>query len=91
MCSRLHVRAEVHARAVPPAEERLAGLGLAGDEVLGGGQGFVVDGLHPLLGQRAEILDGLAALAIGLGLHARRAGRTARRKVLPFGSFMSRG
>ena len=69
-----HMGAEVHARAVPPAEERLARLGLAGDEVLGGGQGFVVDGLHALLGQRPEVLDGLAALAIGLALdHAARA------------------
>ena len=51
-----------------------AGLGLAGDEVLGGGHRFVVDRLHPLLGQRAEVLDGLAALAVGLALqHAARA------------------
>ena len=32
-----HVRAEVHARAAPPDEPRLAGSGLAFDEVQGGG------------------------------------------------------
>jgi hypothetical protein len=46
-----------------------AGLGLAGDEVLGGG-GLLVDGLHALLGQRAGVLDGLAALAVGLALES---------------------
>ena len=71
---RLHMGAEVHARGVPPAEERLPGFGLARDEVLGGGDRFVVDGLHALLGQRAGVLDGLAALAVGLALeHAARA------------------
>jgi hypothetical protein len=70
----LDVGAEVHAGAVPPAEEGLALLVHAGDEILGGGEGFLVDGLHPLLGQRAEVFDGLAALAVGLALeHAARA------------------
>ena len=58
------VSAEVHARAIPPAEERLAGLVLASDEVLRCGQGFFVDGFHALLGERAEVLDGLATLAV---------------------------
>ena len=62
----LDVGAEMHAGAVPPAEERLAGLGLAGDEILGGGDGFLVDGFHAFLGQRAGVFDGLAALAVGL-------------------------
>jgi hypothetical protein len=66
--SGLDVGAEVHARAVPPAEEGRAGLGLPGDEVLGRGQRLLVDRLHSLLGERAEVLDGLATLAIGLGL-----------------------
>ena len=70
----LDVRAEVHPRAVPPAEERLAGLVLPLDEVLGGGDGLVVDRLHPLLGERAGVFDRLAALAVGLALeHAARA------------------
>ena len=63
----LHVGAEVHPRAVPPAEERLAGLRLTRDEFLRGGDRLVVDRLHPLLGQRAGVLDRLAALAVGLG------------------------
>ena len=72
--SGLDVGAEVHAGAVPPAEERLAGLVLAGDEVLGGGDGFLIDGFHALLGERAGVLDGLAALAVGLAMeHAARA------------------
>ena len=71
---RLHVGAEVHARGVPPAEERLPGLGLPRDELLGGGDDFVINGLHALLGERAGVLDGLAALAVGLALeHAARA------------------
>ena len=71
---RLHVGAEVHARGVPPAEEGLARLGLPRDELLGGGGHFVIDGLHALLGERAGVLDGLAALAVGLALeHAARA------------------
>ena len=36
------------------------------DEALGVLGDFVVDGLHPLAGQRAGVLDLLAALAIGL-------------------------
>ena len=63
----LHVGAEVHPCRVPPAEERLAGILLAGDEVLCGSKGLLVDGLHSLLGQRAGVLDGLAALAVRLG------------------------
>ncbi len=53
----LHVRAEVHARAVPPDVEGLAvGMG-ALDEVDRGGERLVVDRLHALLGQRPGILD----------------------------------
>ena len=44
----------------------LPALRLPLDEVLGGGHGLVVDGLHALLGQRAGVLDGLAALAVRL-------------------------
>ena len=62
----LDVGAEVHASAVPPAEERLASLGLAGDEILSSGDGFLVDGLHALLGERAGVFDRLAAFAVGL-------------------------
>jgi hypothetical protein len=63
---RSDVRAEVHAGAVPPAEEGLAGLVLAGDELPGSGDGFVVDGFHAFLCERAGVFDGLAALAVGL-------------------------
>ena len=55
------VRAQVHARAVEPAEERLARRVLALHEVDRRGRGFVVDRLHALLGQRAGVLDGLLA------------------------------
>ncbi len=41
---------------------------LAFDEILGGGEGFLVDGLHALLGQRAEVFDGLTTFAIGFAL-----------------------
>ena len=73
---RLHVRAEVHARAIPPSIEGLALLHLTRDEIFGGSQEFFINSLHPLFGQRAEIFDGLAALAVGLGLdHAARTER----------------
>ena len=57
----LDVRAQVHARAVPPAEERLAGGVLPLHVVDGGGGGLVVDRLHPLLGERAGVFDRLLA------------------------------
>ena len=75
---RLHMGAEVHARAVPPAEEWPSRLDLPGDEVLGSGHGFIINGFHALLCERAGILDGLAALAIGLALE-----HTARTELLP--------
>ena len=55
------VRAQVHARRVEPAEERLARRVLPLHEVDGRGRGLVVDRLHPLLGERAGVLDGLLA------------------------------
>ena len=58
------VGAEVHPRAVPPAEERLASLVLTYDEIFRCGHGFIVDGFHALLGEWAKVLNGLAALAI---------------------------
>ena len=58
---RLGVREQVHVRGVEPDEERLAGLVLPLDEVLGGGDELVVAGLHPLLGERAGVLDLLLA------------------------------
>ena len=55
------VGAEVHPRAVAPAEERLAGPGLPLDVIDGRVRRLVIDRLHPLLGQWAGILDGLLA------------------------------
>ena len=55
------VGTQMHARRVEPAEERLAGGLLSLHEVDGRGRGLVVDRLHPLLGQRTGILDGLLA------------------------------
>ena len=70
---RLDVRAEVHPRGVPPAEERGARLHLPLDVVLGRGERLLVDRLHPLAGERAGVLDRLAALAVGPALeHAPR-------------------
>ncbi len=59
--SPLRVGAEVHVRRVHPAEERLAPVVLALDEVAGGVDELVVAGLHPLPGQRARVLDPLLA------------------------------
>ena len=56
-----HMRAEVHAGGVEPAEERRVRPRLTLHEIDGGGRRLVVDRLHPLLGQRAGVLDGLPA------------------------------
>ena len=57
----LGVGPEVHVGEVHPDEERLVGLRLPLDEVDGAGGDVVVDRLHPLLGQRAGVLDRLLA------------------------------
>ena len=80
---------------VEPAEERLARGVLALHEVDRGGRSLVVDRLHPLLGQRAGVLDRLLAdlaearidrrivLVGGLALeHAARAELLEIRRVL---------
>src|SRR6185369_5992122 len=54
-----HMGVEMHAGAVPPAEERLVALNLPLDEVDRRIGCVVVDGLHSLLGERTGILDGL--------------------------------
>ncbi len=80
---RLRMRAEVHVRGVEPDEERRLGLVLALDEVDCGVAEFVVAGLHPLLGQRAGVLDALGAVAVGPGVqHAARAELLAELRVL---------
>ncbi len=86
----LHVGAEVHPRSVPPAEERLAGLVLSGDELLGSCEGFLIDRLHPLLGQRTSIDDRLAAFTSALQWRTPRGPKTSR-NVLPLASFRSPG
>ena len=63
----LDMGAEMHAGRIPPAEERRPGILLARDEVLGSSEGFLIDGFHPLLGQRSGILDGLPAFAVRFG------------------------
>ena len=55
---------EVHACAVEPAKERLAGLDLTLDEIQGGSRRLVVDGFHALPRQRPGVLD----LPVGGGL-----------------------
>ena len=47
----------MHARGVHPRAERLLCLGLPPDEVDRCSGRFIVDGLHPPLGQRPGILD----------------------------------
>ena len=39
------------------------------DKPLGMGDEFFVDGLHPLLGQRAGVFDALGTVRIGSGVH----------------------
>src|SRR5262245_44441857 len=53
----LDVRAEMHARGVPPAEEGFPGFHLAIDEVQRSRGGLIVDRLHPLLGERTSVRD----------------------------------
>src|SRR5882757_3354811 len=53
--------AKVHPRRVEPAEERLAGLGLAIDEIHRGGRSLIVDRFHTLLCQWTGVFNGLLA------------------------------
>jgi hypothetical protein len=59
---------QVHVGGVEPDEERRARLVLAVDEVQAVLEDLVVDGLHPLLGQRAGVLDPLPADPAPAGL-----------------------
>ena len=61
---RLGVRSKMHVGGVEPDKERRFGLVLAVDEVDGGLQELVVDGLHPLLGQWAGVLDATVGVAV---------------------------
>ena len=56
-----NMREEMHAGGVHPDKEWLIGLDLPLHEVDRCRGGFVIDRLHPLLGQRAGILDALLA------------------------------
>ena len=60
----LVVGAEVHVRRVEPHEERRLRGVLAVDEVAGAVEELVVDRLHPLLRERAGVLDLLAAVGV---------------------------
>ena len=51
----------MHVRGVEPHKKRFAVLVLASDEILGSDGELVVTGLHPLLGERAGVLDLLLA------------------------------
>ena len=55
---------DVHARAVPPDEERLVIVGGPFHEVQGPCRHFFVDGFHALLRQRAGILDATVGEAV---------------------------
>jgi hypothetical protein len=54
-------------RGVEPHEERRVGLVLAADEVGGGVAELLVTGLHPLLRERAGVLDPLGAVGVRPG------------------------
>ena len=57
----LQVGEDVHPGRVPPHEERLVVRVRPVDEVHRAGEELLVDRLHPLLGQRAGVLDALLA------------------------------
>src|SRR3954470_4590137 len=59
-----HMRVEVHARGIEPQKHRLVGAVLPVDEVECGSEKLVVHRFHPLLGQRAGVLDPLSAVRI---------------------------
>ena len=61
---RFRVGAEMHVGGVDPHEERRAVRLLAADEVDRRVGDLVVDGLHPLLGQRTGVLDPLGPILI---------------------------
>ena len=58
------VCAEVHARGVEPDKKRLVSICGVCDEALCFGDDLVVDGLHPLLGERARVLDAPICVAV---------------------------
>jgi len=71
-----NMRTQVHARAIEPAEERLARRLLTLHEIDRSGRCLVVDRLHALLGQRTGIFDGLLADLAGARID---------RRVVPIG------
>src|SRR4030095_16307108 len=58
---RLRVRAQVHVGEIHPDEEWLVRILLSLDEISGSIRSVVVDGLHPLLGQRTGVFTLLLA------------------------------
>src|SRR6516165_4398764 len=64
----LQVPESVHPGRIPPAEEGLAGLVLALDEVQGSSGNLSIDGLHALPGQRAGIFDLLRTVRLRPGV-----------------------
>ena len=65
---RLGVGPEVHVSGVKPDEERCLSVVLALDEVDCGVAELLIAGLHPLLRQRAGVLDPLGAVAVRVGV-----------------------
>jgi hypothetical protein len=51
---------------VEPDKERDVGLMLALDEIDCSVMELVIDSFHPLLGERAGVLDALGAVAVGV-------------------------
>ena len=68
----LEPRPDMHAGRVPPQEERLVLFLGALQEVDRSVGHLLIDGLHPLLGERPGVLDA----AVGIGVQERRAART---------------
>ena len=71
----LHMGPEVHVSEVHPNEGGSAGQVLPSDEVRGAGGHVIVDGFHPLLGQRAGVLAHLLADFAEARIHRRVVGR----------------
>src|SRR5262245_14278367 len=79
----LEPRPDMHARRVPPQEERLVLLLGTFQEIDRGVGNLLVDRLHPFLGERAGIFDALRAVGIGPAMdHAARSEFLAEFRIL---------
>src|SRR5262249_23199553 len=66
-----HVRAEVHARGIHPAEKRFVRLSLPLDKIDGGCRSLVIDRFHALLIEGTRVLNCLLTDLSPSGMHGR--------------------